>query len=67
MCISGCSERKEIEERGFVVGVAFDAVKDDEGESDSKKPPRMKGTYQLVLPSSLAQQGGKNGGGDNYI
>ncbi|PFA20000.1 spore gernimation protein GerLC [Bacillus cereus] len=67
LCISGCSERKEIEERGFVVGVAFDAVKDDEGESDSKKPPRMKGTYQLVLPSSLAQQGGKNGGGDNYI
>ncbi|SDZ33607.1 Ger(x)C family spore germination protein [Bacillus sp. 166amftsu] len=65
ICMSGCSERKEIEERGFVVGVAFDVVKK---ESESKKPPRMKGTYQLVLPSSLAQQGGgKNQGGANYI
>lgn len=70
LCISGCSERKEIEERGFVAGVAFDVAKEEE-ESESKKPPRMKGTYQLVLPSALAQQGGKGGGGggaeDNYI
>ncbi|MBO1579807.1 Ger(x)C family spore germination protein [Bacillus sp. XF8] len=66
--ISGCSERKEIEERGFVVGVAFDVAK-EETESESKRPTRMKGTYQLVLPSALAQQGGKSGGGggDNYI
>ncbi|WP_410984621.1 Ger(x)C family spore germination protein [Bacillus cereus] len=66
LCISGCSERKEIEERGFVVGAAFDLGKEDR-QSESKTPPRMKGTYQLVLPSSLAQQGGKNEGGDNYI
>ncbi|HEK9101168.1 TPA: Ger(x)C family spore germination protein [Bacillus pseudomycoides] len=68
ICMTGCSERKEIEERGFVAGAAFDVVKEEE-ESESKKPPRMKGTYQLVLPSALAQQGGKGGGGaeDNYI
>lgn len=58
ICMSGCSERKEIEERGFVVGAAFDVVKE---ENEEKKPPRMKGTYQLVLPSALAQQGGGQG------
>lgn len=65
--VSGCSERKEIEERGFVVGAAFDLAKEEQ-ESQSKKIPRMKGTYQLVLPSTLAQKdGGKSGGGKNYI
>ncbi|MDM5187166.1 Ger(x)C family spore germination protein [Bacillus sp. DX4.1] len=66
LCLSGCAERKEIEERGFVVGVAFDVAKEAAEESESKKPPFMKGTYQLVLPSALAQQGGKTDG-DNYI
>ena len=50
--ISGCSELEEIEERGFVVGAAYDIVK-------KKSNPIMKGTYQMVLPSKLAQQGDK--------
>ncbi|MEH0003890.1 Ger(x)C family spore germination protein [Bacillus cytotoxicus] len=62
--MSGCSERKEIEERGFVVGTAFDVVKE---ESEEKKPPRMKGTYQLVLPSALAQQGKQGADGAQYM
>ncbi|MDH2884909.1 Ger(x)C family spore germination protein [Bacillus cytotoxicus] len=64
ICMSGCSERKEIEERGFVVGAAFDVVKE---ESEEKKPPRMKGTYQLVLPSALAQQGKQGADGAQYM
>jgi spore germination protein len=58
--ISGCSELAEIEERGFVVGAAYDIVK------EKKSNPIMKGTYQMVLPSKLTQQGGK-GAGNNYI
>ena len=46
--ISGCSELEEIEERGFVVGAAYDIVK------EKKSNPIMKGTYQMVLPSKLA-------------
>ncbi|MFV1458104.1 Ger(x)C family spore germination protein, partial [Bacillus mycoides] len=62
-CMSGCSELEEIEERGFVVGAAYDIVK------EKKANPIMKGTYQMVLPSKLSQQGGQGGGGDseNYI
>ena len=58
--ISGCSELAEIEERGFVVGAAYDIVK------EKKSNPIMKGTYQMVLPSKLTQEGGK-GAGNNYI
>lgn len=60
--ISGCSELEEIEERGFVVGAAYDIAK------KKKSNPIMKGTYQMVLPSKLAQQGGQGGGdSENYI
>ncbi|MDG2784288.1 Ger(x)C family spore germination protein [Vibrio parahaemolyticus] len=60
--ISGCSELAEIEERGFVVGAAYDIVK------EKKSNPIMKGTYQMVLPSKLAQQGGQgDGDSENYI
>ena len=60
--MSGCSELEEVEERGFVVGAAYDIVK------EKKSNPIMKGTYQMVLPSKLAQQNGQGGGEDkNYI
>ncbi|MDR4986237.1 MULTISPECIES: Ger(x)C family spore germination protein [Bacillus cereus group] len=60
--MSGCSELEEIEERGFVVGAAYDIVK------EKKLNPIMKGTYQMVLPSKLSQQGGQGGGdSENYI
>ncbi|WP_141532065.1 Ger(x)C family spore germination protein [Bacillus cereus] len=60
--MSGCSELEEIEERGFVVGAAYDIVK------EKKSNPIMKGTYQMVLPSKLTPQGAQsNGGSKNYI
>ncbi|CAM4346794.1 spore gernimation protein GerLC [Bacillus manliponensis] len=58
--VSGCAEQVEIEERGFVVGVAFDLAK----EKDSN--PVMKGTYQMVLPRKLTPEGAQ-AGGENYI
>jgi spore germination protein len=60
--ISGCSELEEIEERGFVVGAAYDIVKEKQSN------PVMKGTYQMVLPSKLTPQGGQgDGDSENYI
>ncbi|MDD8002324.1 Ger(x)C family spore germination protein [Bacillus cereus] len=60
--MSGCSELEEIEERGFVVGAAYDIVKEKQSN------PVMKGTYQMVLPSKLSQQGGQVAGdNENYI
>ncbi|WP_369901027.1 Ger(x)C family spore germination protein [Bacillus manliponensis] len=59
-CGSGCAEQVEIEERGFIVGVAFDLAK-EKGSN-----PIMKGTYQMVLPRKLTPQGAQ-AGGENYI
>ncbi|CAM4039706.1 Ger(x)C family spore germination protein [Bacillus paramycoides] len=60
--MSGCSELEEIEERGFVVGAAYDIVK------EKKSNPVMKGTYQMVLPSKLTPQGAQGDGeSKNYI
>ncbi|EMY8536098.1 MULTISPECIES: Ger(x)C family spore germination protein [Bacillus] len=56
--ISGCSELVEIEERGFVVGAAYDIVKEKQSN------PIMKGTYQVVLPQ-VTQQGGQGAGDRN--
>lgn len=60
--LSACSEQQEIEERGFVVGAAYDLVK------EKKSNPVMKGTYQMVLPRTLTPQGAQgNAGSKNYI
>ncbi|EJR80311.1 Ger(X)C family germination protein [Bacillus cereus VD156] len=59
--ISGCSELVEIEERGFVVGAAYDIVKEKQSN------PIMKGTYQVVLPQVTRQGGQGDGNRDNYI
>ncbi|WP_144518322.1 Ger(x)C family spore germination protein [Bacillus thuringiensis] len=61
-CITGCFELEEIEERGFVVGAAYDMVK------EKRLNPIMQGTYQMVLPSKLTQQSGRgNDDSENYI
>ncbi|WP_020061542.1 Ger(x)C family spore germination protein [Bacillus sp. 123MFChir2] len=64
--ISGCSERQEIEERGFVVGVALDKETKKGETTTTSRSPLVKGTYQIVLPSSLTQQEMKDGE-KNYI
>jgi spore germination protein len=68
---TGCWDRVEIEERGFVVGVAVDSPKNVKGkehqvkESGEKtKAPRYSVTYQFVVPGELKQGGGKSGGGE---
>ncbi|WP_134699814.1 Ger(x)C family spore germination protein [Ammoniphilus sp. YIM 78166] len=65
--LTGCWDRVEIQERGFVLGVAIDESKDQqEGEGDEKEE-RTKGegryvvTHQFVAPEGL--QGGDGGGG----
>lgn len=70
LLISGCSERQEIEERGFVVGVALDKATNKGEKSETTTTslsPLIKGTYQIVLPSSLTQQGNTPSRGGNYI
>ena len=42
--MSGCSELEEIEERGFVVGAAYDIVK------EKKANPIMKGPIRWYSP-----------------
>ncbi|MDF2648608.1 MAG: hypothetical protein K0Q73_4413 [Paenibacillus sp.] len=61
--LTGCWDRIEIDQRGFVVGVAIDY-------SDTLKH-KFKGTYQIVVPSGLKQsskgQGGSGGSGKAYF
>ncbi len=48
---SGCWDRVEIEERGFVVGVAIDLVSDDEVKERAEKeaPNKPQGKHRFVL------------------
>jgi spore germination protein len=69
MVISGCWDRVEIEERGFVVGATVDTpknvkAKEHEVEEAGKtsKQHRYSVTYQFVVPGELKQAGGKSGG-----
>ncbi|PYI57270.1 Ger(x)C family spore germination protein [Paenibacillus flagellatus] len=67
---TGCWDRVEINERGFVIGVAID-LPDEKGSEAEKEQTalskvhgdrRFKATYQFVSPGSL-QYGGKGGSG----
>lgn len=56
--LTGCWDRIEIDQRGFVVGVAIDY-------SNTQKH-KFKGTYQIVVPSGLKQSSqGKSGSGSS--
>lgn len=66
LCLTGCWDRIEIEERGFVVGVAIDMAKgsnaeeteDKEAEDRAKGKHRYVVSYQFVIPKGLQQDGG---------
>ncbi|MFP3125702.1 Ger(x)C family spore germination protein [Ectobacillus funiculus] len=62
--LTGCWDYVEIEDRGFVIGIAIDLAGKTDGELDaSKKEYRYKGTYQFVVPSGLSQgDSGQRGG-----
>lgn len=66
--LCGCWDRIEIDQRGFVVGIAVDLAAQDHhqwknGSSEDKISPHKKywGTFQMVVPSGLT--GGSSGNG----
>lgn len=68
----GCWDRIELDERGFVIGIAIDAPKDESMEQQAEKEDLQKPkgkqrftvTYQMVVPAGLKQGGGMEGGGN---
>lgn len=63
MIITGCWDRVEIEDRGFVVGVGIDLVKQESEHTGSNKPNDQTGDeynliFQFVIPSGLQSKGG---------
>lgn len=69
--ITGCWDRVESEDRGFVIGVAIDSAKKKEAEEleEQEAPNKPRGkerfvlSYQFVVPGALQQGGGGSGGG----
>lgn len=68
MLISGCWDHKEIERRGFVLGVAIDvpdpATPTVEQYSETAGAPRYRLTFSLPILAKL-KGGGESGGGDS--
>lgn len=66
--LTGCWDRIEIEDRGFVVALAIDEPKHkkDEGSQDKEAShhEKFRVTYQIVSPSGFAGQGGGQTGGE---
>lgn len=55
--LTGCWDRIEIDQRGFVVGVAIDF-------NENRSKNKYKGTYQIVVPSGLRKSSqGQSGAG----
>lgn len=54
VCVAGCWDSVEIEDRAFVLGVALDK---------GSKPGELKMTYQIAVPRAMGGQGGASGGG----
>lgn len=61
--LTGCWDYVEIEERGFVIGVAIDLAEETDEKLDASEGEyRYKGTYQFVVPSGLSQGDSGQGG-----
>ncbi|RXT04871.1 Ger(x)C family spore germination protein [Ammoniphilus sp. CFH 90114] len=62
--ITGCWDRVEIEERGFVIGVAIDLAESEKDDQSMESAERPKGkerfvvTFQFVIPEALKTEGG---------
>lgn len=73
LVLTGCWDRVEIEERGFVVAMGIDLVHHSEIEPKARteiherhgteKRTRVKVTYQLALPGKLAMGASQEGNG----
>lgn len=74
LSLTGCWDRVEIEERGFVVGLAIDTTEENSGESpEGVRKENYRLTYQFVVPSSFQGNGtsgqadGGSSGGNPYL
>lgn len=56
---AGCWDRVELEDRGFVIGVAIDMAEGKSSE-ETRRRPHYKVTYQIVVPGQ--SKGGGDGG-----
>ncbi|KQL45718.1 spore gernimation protein [Brevibacillus choshinensis] len=73
LLVTGCWDQVQIEERGFVVGVAVDFPRNKQAkeQSNQEAPNKPVGqnrfliTTQLVIPGGLVASGQSNGGGQN--
>ncbi|WP_242774816.1 Ger(x)C family spore germination protein [Brevibacillus parabrevis] len=71
--LAGCWDQVQIEERGFVVGIAIDAPRTKEVEKraakEAPRKPKVKQrflvTHQLVIPGGLIAGSQGGGGGQN--
>ncbi|MCY9658479.1 Ger(x)C family spore germination protein [Paenibacillus chondroitinus] len=61
LLLTGCWDRVEINQRGFVVGVAIDKPEGDNGKN------QYKGTYQMIVPGGLKQSSGSTTGQGNSM
>ncbi|MGG1519388.1 Ger(x)C family spore germination protein [Paenibacillus oryzisoli] len=57
--LSGCWDRVEIDQRGFVTGVAVDMgnVTEKQDQEAPKSVPTYRSTYQIIVPAGLKQSG----------
>lgn len=58
-CLSGCWDRVELEERGFIIGAAIDAADAPEGGNGGQQADekRFNVTFQYVVPSAMVGGG----------
>jgi spore germination protein len=75
LLLTGCWDRVEIEERGFVIGAAIDMAKKKEAEEQAAQEEEGKPqgkqryvlTYQFVNPAGLQTSGQGGGDGEAYV
>lgn len=65
--LAGCWDRVEIDQRGFVIGVAIDKPVQSGEEHESHPRDRYRVTYQIVIPSGIKQSNAKSGPGKTYF
>lgn len=61
--LAGCWDQNEIEEVGFVLGIALDPEDEENQEREDDHENRFRVTYQIAVPGLLGQEAGSGGGG----
>lgn len=65
--VSGCWDQVQIEERGFVVGVAVDAPRNENAEEQAEQeaPEKPKGKQRFLVTNQMVIPGGLVAGGQS--